>query len=188
LGEGGLAGGCGARPPRELVRGPTSVWRWDVGPGFDEPPATKQAGRPRRSCGARLMRSVWNDGAQTERAIAAWPKRRGQTHRRAGRWRSGKRHSAGGRCRALLEAGYRKTRAALGLGRPVRGSVPAHRHPQDAQRAAFHRGFTLCVPDARRDDRDPSAVSAAGKSKEFLEQRGTPGGRGTSTRRSPRTP
>jgi hypothetical protein len=45
----------------------------DVGPGFDEPPATKQAGVPPlvRAHGEAIRVMM---AAQTERAIAAWPK------------------------------------------------------------------------------------------------------------------
>jgi len=70
LGEGGLRAVLGLdvarRVPADLV---VAV---DVGPGFDEPPARSR--RPsRRWCGRTARRSR-DDGAQTERAIAAWPK------------------------------------------------------------------------------------------------------------------
>jgi NTE family protein len=71
LGEGGLRAVLGLdvarRVPADLV---VAV---DVGPGFDEPPATKQAGVPPlvRAHGEAIRVMM---AAQTECAIAAWPK------------------------------------------------------------------------------------------------------------------
>src|SRR6266446_5892675 len=71
LGEGGLRAVLGLdaarRVPADLV---VAV---DVGPGFDEPPATKQAGIPPlvRAHGEAIRVMM---AAQTEQAIAAWPK------------------------------------------------------------------------------------------------------------------
>src|SRR5947199_10098387 len=73
LGEGGLRAVLGLdaarRVPADLV---VAV---DVGPGFDEPPATKQAGIPPlvRAHGEAIRVMM---AAQTERAIAAWRKTR----------------------------------------------------------------------------------------------------------------
>jgi hypothetical protein len=71
LGDGGLRAVLGLdaarRVPADLV---VAV---DVGPGFDEPPATKQAAIPPlvRAHGEAIRVMM---AAQTERAIAAWPK------------------------------------------------------------------------------------------------------------------
>src|SRR5881409_1033082 len=83
----------------------------DVGPGFDEPPATKQAGIPPlvRAHGEAIRVMM---AAQTERAIAAWPKDaprlvvvRAVAEREATFAVDG--------AERYLDAGYQKTRAAL---------------------------------------------------------------------------
>src|SRR2546422_295512 len=83
----------------------------DVAPGFDEPPATKQAAIPPlvRAHGEAIRVMM---AAQTERAIAAWPKDaprlvvvRAVAEREA--------TFAVDNAERYLEAGYRKTRAAL---------------------------------------------------------------------------
>ena len=109
LGEGGLRAVLGLdaarRVPADLV---VAV---DVGPGFDEPPATKQAAIPPlvRAHGDAIRVMM---AAQTERAIAAWPKDaprlivvRAVAEREA--------TFAVSNAERYLEAGYRKTRAAL---------------------------------------------------------------------------
>jgi len=109
LGEGGLRAVLGLdaarRVPADLV---VAV---DVGPGFDEPPATKQAGIPPlvRAHGEAIRVMM---AAQTERAIAAWPKDaprlvvvRAVAEREATFAVDG--------AERYLDAGYQKTRAAL---------------------------------------------------------------------------
>jgi len=109
LGEGGLRAVLGLdaarRVPADLV---VAV---DVGPGFDEPPATKQAAIPPlvRAHGDAIRVMM---AAQTERAIAAWPNDaprlivvRAVAEREA--------TFAVDHAERYLEAGYRKTRAAL---------------------------------------------------------------------------
>src|SRR5881396_339477 len=109
LGEGGLRAVLGLdaarRVPADLV---VAV---DVGPGFDEPPATKQAGIPPlvRAHGEAIRVMM---AAQTERAIAAWPKDaprlvvvRAVAEREATFAVDG--------AQRYLDAGYQKTRAAL---------------------------------------------------------------------------
>ncbi len=109
LGEGGLRAvvpiDVARRIPADMV---VAV---DVGPGFDEPPATKQAAIPPlvRAHGEAIRVMM---AAQTERAIAAWPKDaprlvvvRAVAEREA--------TFAVDNAERYLEAGYRKTRAAL---------------------------------------------------------------------------
>src|SRR3989441_1096383 len=109
LGDGGLRAvlplDVARRIPADLV---VAV---DVGPGFDEPPATKQAGIPPlvRAHGEAIRVMM---AAQTERAIAAWPKDaprlvvvRAVAEREAT-------IAEGGAVR-YLDTGYQKTRAAL---------------------------------------------------------------------------
>jgi len=109
LGEGGLRAvvpiDVARRIPADMV---VAV---DVGPGFDEPPAAKKAAIPPlvRAHG-EAMRIMM--AAQTERAIAQWPKDaarlvvvRAVAEREA--------TFAVGAGERYLEAGYRKTRAAL---------------------------------------------------------------------------
>ncbi len=109
LGDGGLRAvvpiDVARRIPAELV---VAV---DVGPGFDEPPAAKQAPIPPlvRAHGEAIRVMM---AAQTERAIADWPKDaprlvmvRAVAEREATFAVDG--------AERYLEAGYRKTRAAL---------------------------------------------------------------------------
>jgi len=109
LAEGGLRAVLGLdaarRVPADLV---VAV---DVGPGFDEPPATKQAAVPPlvRAHGEAIHVMM---AAQTERAIAAWPKDaprlvvvRAVAEREA--------TFAVDNAERFVEAGYQKTRAAL---------------------------------------------------------------------------
>jgi len=109
LGDGGLRAvlplDVARRIPADLV---VAV---DVGPGFDEPPATKQAGIPPlvRAHGEAIRVMM---AAQTERAIAAWPKDaprlvvvRAVAEREATFAVDG--------AERYLDAGYQKTRAAL---------------------------------------------------------------------------
>jgi len=109
LAEGGLRAVLGLdaarRVPADLV---VAV---DVGPGFDEPPATKQAGIPPlvRAHGEAIRVMM---AAQTEQAIAAWPKDaprlvvvRAVAEREATFAVDG--------AERYLDAGYQKTRAAL---------------------------------------------------------------------------
>jgi len=109
LGEGGLRAVLGLDAAR-LVPADLVV-AVDVGPGFDEPPATKQAAIPPlvRAHGEAIRVMM---AAQTERAIAAWPKDaarlivvRAVAEREATFAVDG--------AERYLEAGYRKTRAAL---------------------------------------------------------------------------
>ena len=110
LGEGGLRAVLGLdaarRVPADLV---VAV---DVGPGFDEPPATKQAGIPPlvRAHGEAIRVMM---AAQTERAIAAWPKDaprlivvRAVAEREA--------TFAVGAGQRYFDMGYRETKRALG--------------------------------------------------------------------------
>ena len=110
LGEGGLRAVLGLdaarRVPADLV---VAV---DVGPGFDEPPATKQAGIPPlvRAHGEAIRVMM---AAQTERAIAEWPKDaprlvvvRAVAEREA--------TFAVGQGERYLQAGYDATKRALG--------------------------------------------------------------------------
>src|SRR5438128_3766990 len=109
LGDGGLRAvlplDVARRIPADLV---VAV---DVGPGFDEPPATKQAGIPPlvRAHGEAIRVMM---AAQTERAIAGWPKDaprlvvvRAVAEREATFAVDG--------AERYLDAGYQKTRAAL---------------------------------------------------------------------------
>ena len=109
LGEGGLRAVLGLDAAR-LVPADLVV-AVDVGPGFDEPPATKQAGIPPlvRAHGEAIRVMM---AAQTERAIAAWPKDaprlvvvRAVAEREATFAVDG--------AQRYLDAGYQKTRAAL---------------------------------------------------------------------------
>jgi len=109
LGEGGLRAVLGLDAAR-LVPADLVV-AVDVGPGFDEPPATKQAGIPPlvRAHGEAIRVMM---AAQTERAIAAWPKDaarlvvvRAVAEREATFAVDG--------AERYLDAGYQKTRAAL---------------------------------------------------------------------------
>jgi NTE family protein len=110
LGEGGLRAVLGLdaarRVPADLV---VAV---DVGPGFDEPPATKQAAIPPlvRAHGEAIRIMM---AAQTEYAIAAWPKDaprlvvvRAVAEREA--------TFAVGAGQRYFDAGYRETKRALG--------------------------------------------------------------------------
>jgi len=110
LGEGGLRAVLGLdaarRVPADLV---VAV---DVGPGFDEPPATKQAAIPPlvRAHGEAIRVMM---AAQTERAIAAWPKDaprlivvRAVAEREA--------TFDVGSGQRFFDAGYRETKRALG--------------------------------------------------------------------------
>src|SRR2546426_3092333 len=108
-GEGGLRAVWGL----EAARGVRAdlVVAVDGGPGFDEPPATKQAGIPPlvRAHGEAIRVMM---AAQTERAIAAWPKDaprlvvvRAVAEREATFAVDG--------AERYLDAGYQKTRAAL---------------------------------------------------------------------------
>jgi len=109
LGEGGLravvAIDVARRIPADMV---VAV---DVGPGFDEPPAAKKAAIPPlvRAHGEAIRVMM---AAQTERAIAAWPKDaprlivvRAVAEREA--------TFASDRAERYFEAGYRTTREAL---------------------------------------------------------------------------
>jgi len=109
LGDGGLRGvvpiDVARRIPADLV---VAV---DVGPGFDEPPAEKKAAIPPlvRAHGEAIRIMM---AAQTERAVAAWPKDaarlvvvRAVAEREA--------TFAVGNAERYLDAGYQKTRAAL---------------------------------------------------------------------------
>jgi len=109
LGEGGLRAVLGLDAARLIPA--DLVVAVDVGPGFDEPPATKQAGIPPlvRAHGEAIRVMM---AAQTERAIAAWPKDaarlvvvRAVAEREATFAVDG--------ARRYLDAGYEKTRAAL---------------------------------------------------------------------------
>jgi NTE family protein len=110
LGEGGLRAVLGLdaarRVPADLV---VAV---DVGPGFDEPPATKQAAIPPlvRAHGEAIRVMM---AAQTERAVADWPKDaprlvlvRAVAEREA--------TFAVGQGERYLQAGYKATKRALG--------------------------------------------------------------------------
>jgi len=109
LGDGGLRGVV----PIDVARGIPAdlVVAVDVGPGFDEPPADKKAAIPPlvRAHGEAIRVMM---AAQTERAIAAWPKDaarlvvvRAVAEREA--------TFAVDRVERYLEAGYQKTRVAL---------------------------------------------------------------------------
>ena len=109
LGEGGLRAVLGLDAARLIPA--DLVVAVDVGPGFDEPPATKQAGIPPlvRAHGEAIRVMM---AAQTERAIAAWPKDaarlvvvRAVAEREATFAVDG--------AQRYLDAGYEKTRAAL---------------------------------------------------------------------------
>src|SRR2546421_9858020 len=110
LGDGGLRAvlplDVARRIPADLV---VAV---DVGPGFDEPPATKQAGIPPlvRAHGEAIRVLM---AAQTERAIAAWPK---DAPRLAAVRAVAAREAAlaGDGAERHLDAGDQKTRRALG--------------------------------------------------------------------------
>jgi len=163
LGEGGLRAVLGLdaarRVPADLV---VAV---DVGPGFDEPPATKQAGIPPlvRAHGEAIRVMM---AAQTERAIAAWPKDAPRlVVVRA--WPSGS-DIRGGRRRALPRRGVPENPGGARLGRPVARERAPHCPRQHAQQGRLHRGFAAAIPHARAMIAMPSAVSAAGNSKEFL--------------------
>ena len=110
LGEGGLRAVLGLdaarRVPADLV---VAV---DVGPGFDEPPATKQAAVPPlvRAHGEAIRVMM---AAQTERAIAAWPKDAPKliVVRAVAEREATFDVSSGQR---FFDAGYRETKRALG--------------------------------------------------------------------------
>ena len=110
LGEGGLRAVLGLDAAR-LVPADLVV-AVDVGPGFDEPPATKQAAIPPlvRAHGEAIRVMM---AAQTERAIAAWPKDaprlivvRAVAEREA--------TFDVGAGQRFFDAGYRETQRALG--------------------------------------------------------------------------
>ncbi len=110
LGEGGLRAVLGLdaarRVPADLV---VAV---DVGPGFDEPPATKQAAVPPlvRAHGEAIRVMM---AAQTERTIAAWPKDAPRliVVRAVAEREATFDVSSGQR---FFDAGYRETKRALG--------------------------------------------------------------------------
>ena len=110
LGEGGLRAVLGLDAAR-LVPADLVV-AVDVGPGFDEPPATKQAAIPPlvRAHGEAIRVMM---AAQTERAIAAWPKDAPKliVVRAVAEREATFDVSSGQR---FFDAGYRETKRALG--------------------------------------------------------------------------
>jgi NTE family protein len=109
LGEGGLRAVLGLDAARRIPA--DLVVAVDVGPGFDEPPTANKAPIPPlvRAHGEAIRIMM---AAQTERAIAEWPKEaprlvvvRAVAEREA--------TFAVDNAERYLEAGYRKTRAAL---------------------------------------------------------------------------
>jgi NTE family protein len=110
LGEGGLRAVLGLDAAR-LVPADLVV-AVDVGPGFDEPPATKQAAVPPlvRAHGEAIRVMM---AAQTERAIAAWPKDAARliVVRAVAEREATFDVGAGQR---FFDAGYRETKRALG--------------------------------------------------------------------------
>ena len=110
LGEGGLRAVLGLDAAR-LVPADLVV-AVDVGPGFDEPPATKQAAIPPlvRAHGEAIRVMM---AAQTERAIAAWPKDAARliVVRAVAEREATFDVGAGQR---FFDAGYRETKRALG--------------------------------------------------------------------------
>ena len=110
LGEGGLRAVLGLDAAR-LVPADLVV-AVDVGPGFDEPPATKQAAIPPlvRAHGEAIRVMM---AAQTERAIAAWPKDAARliVVRAVAEREATFDVGAGQR---FFDAGYRETKLALG--------------------------------------------------------------------------
>ena len=111
LGEGGLRAVLGLDAARRVPPPVDLVVAVDVGPGFDEPPATKQAAVPPlvRAHGEAIRVMM---AAQTERAIAAWPKEAAKliVVRAVAEREATFDVSSGQR---FFDAGYRKTRAAL---------------------------------------------------------------------------
>jgi len=110
LAEGGLRAVLGLDAAR-LVPADLVV-AVDVGPGFDEPPATKQAAIPPlvRAHGEAIRVMM---AAQTERAIAAWPKDAARLIVvRAVAEREATFDVAAGQ--RFFDAGYRETKRALG--------------------------------------------------------------------------
>jgi len=110
LGDGGLRAVLGLDAARGVPA--DLVVAVDVGPGFDEPPATKQAAVPPlvRAHGEAIRVMM---AAQTERAIAAWPKDAPKlvVVRAVAEREATFDVSSGQR---FFDAGYRETQRALG--------------------------------------------------------------------------